>query len=302
MERVLTTSSPDLQDASMREVLNYLDVAERAFSLLEGGRSLTASHLEDLQGVLMLGTRHAADDSGRIRTVQVVVGRRASADPQALPVAAARFVPPPPGADLRIRVDELLTWMQAAHADIDPVVAAAMSHYTFEALHPFHDGNGRLGRLLIVLSLAWTGTLREPTLSVSPWFEARRQEYYDRLLAVSTEGDWSGWVRFFADGLAATAAQTESRMMALVVVRDHLRDLIRDSPLRSARAYDVVDVALAATTVSVADVSRELGITRSAAKKLIDNLVGIDVLAPVHGRNYNRHYYAPMVLDVLRRG
>jgi len=127
---------------------------------------------------------------------------------------------PPVIADLEARLRDLVAWMHADHSgSIDPVVAAAMGHYEFEALHPFHDGNGRLGRLLIVLQLYSAGVLTEPTLSVSPWFEARRQEYYNALLRVSTDGDWSTWIEFFALGLAESAEAARTRMLALAAVQ-----------------------------------------------------------------------------------
>lgn len=128
--------------------------------------------------------------SGKMRDLQVVVGERQGARFGDFPVHAARFVAPPPGLDLPASLRDLLDWM--ANKDVglavDPVVAAALAHYQFETLHPFHDGNGRIGRMLIVIHLHGQGVLLEPTLTVSPWFEARRNENYDRLFGVSTEG------------------------------------------------------------------------------------------------------------------
>ena len=126
-----------------------------------------------------------------------MIGRRESAAPGELPIKAARYVPPPPGPDLEARLRDVSDWMQADHSEaIDPIVAAAMGHYAFEAAHPFHDGNGRIGRLLIVMQLLASRTLTEPTLTVSPWFEARRTEYYDALFGVSARSDWSTSVSY----------------------------------------------------------------------------------------------------------
>jgi hypothetical protein len=107
-------------------------------------------------------------------SIQVVVGSYPLA-----PVSAARFIPQPPGLALDHGLRDLLDWTVAARdPGIDPVVEAALAHYQFETLHPFNDGNGRIGRLLIVLQLFERGVLKEPTLTVSPWFETRRSEYY----------------------------------------------------------------------------------------------------------------------------
>lgn len=174
-----------------------------------------------------------------------------------------------------------------------------MVHYTFEALHPFHDGNGRIGRLLIVLHLHRLGVLTEPSITVSPWFEARRQRYYDALLGVSTVGDWSTWVEMFAEGLASSAADARRRMLALTDIQHALKDQIRDSPLRTANARLLVDFAVAHPTFTVRHVAEELGLQRAGAKKLVDNLVSIGVLAEYGHRSYDRRFHSPAVLHVL---
>mgnify|MGYP001014144811 FL=1 len=190
--------------------------------------------------------------------------------------------------------------MQADHGDhIDPVVAAAMGHYEFEALHPFHDGNGRLGRLLIVLQLYASGVLTEPTLSVSTWFEARRTEYYDALLGVSTDGDWSTWVEFFAQGLADSADAARTRMLTLAAVQAELKERLQSTPIRTGNARLLVDFAVGQPTFTVAQAARALGIGNAGAKKLIDSLVTHDILAPYDERVYGRRFHAPRVLDVL---
>lgn len=302
LDKVLIAKSDeasDVNDASMREVLNYLHVAETAFAWEEEGRPWSPTTLAQLQKELVAGTNSERDYTG-LRPIQVVIGRRADAPAGELPVKAARFVPPPPGPDLQSGLADLLTWMnQGRHHDIDPVVGAAMVHYTFEALHPFHDGNGRIGRLLIVLNLRRWGILQEPTLTVSPWFEARRQQYYDALLRVSTHGDWSNWVGFFADGLVHSATQTEKKMLALTEVRTTLKSLIDQSHLRAANAHALVDLAISSPTFTVRDAARHLSIQNPGAKRLIDSLVTLDVLRPVDDRSYARRYHAPAVLRVL---
>ncbi|MCW3156414.1 Fic family protein [Micropruina sonneratiae] len=298
--RVLAADSDDLQDPSLREVLNYVIVAETAFGWAEERRGWGSSSLANLQGMLMRGTPSEREHSGQVRPVQVVIGRREGVPPGEIPIKAARYVPPPPGADLEARLRDLTVWMQADHDDrIDPVVAAAMGHYEFEALHPFHDGNGRLGRLLIVLQLYASGVLTEPTLSVSTWFEARRQEYYDALLAVSTDGDWSTWVEFFAQGLADSADAARRRMSTLAGVQAELKESLQSTPIRTGNARLLVDFAVGQPTFTVAQAARVLGIGKAGAKKLIDSLVTHDILAPYDERVYGRRFHAPRVLDVL---
>lgn len=303
LARVLAADSNDVQDPSLREVLNYVIVAEVAFDNAEDGRGWSLSALEDLQAMLVRGTPSERDHCGQIRPVQVVIGRREGAPPGEIPIKAARYVPPPPGPDLEARLRDLMSWMQADHTgQIDPVVAAAMAHYEFEALHPFHDGNGRLGRLLIVLQLYASGVLIETTLSVSTWFEARRSEYYDALLGVSTEGDWSTWIEFFARGLAESAEAARTRMLALAAVQADLKAQLQATPIRTANARLLIDFAVGQPTFTVAQAAKALGIGNAGAKKLIDSLVSHAILAPYDERVYARRFHAPRVLEVLLAG
>jgi Fic family protein len=254
-----------------------------------------------LQQMLVRGTPAEGRSSGKVRDSQVVIGRRGGVSPSELPVKAARFIPPPPGDDLEANLRDLVAWMRHGHVDrIDPVVAAAMTHYQFEALHPFNDGNGRIGRLLVVLHLYSHGVLSEPTLTVSPWFEARRTEYYNLLLAVSTDGRWDEFVRFFANGIKDSAAMTQRQMMDLVGVQEELKDQLRASPLRADTAHSLVDYAVGNPSFTVRDVERDLKVSYARANKLVGQLVDLGILSPTRTHSYyNRRFTAPKVLDVL---
>lgn len=301
LAEVFTADEERPESLDLREVLNYVWMADRAFAWSEEGRPLTVGLLGELQRILVERTRSENSSTGSVRDVQVVIGRRPEAAPRDLPVEAARFVPPPPGLDLRARLQDLLDWMGAPRLDaIDPVVAAALAHYQFEALHPFADGNGRIGRLLVVVHLLKLGVLSEPTLTVSPWFEARRTEYYDHLLAVSTRGDWDAFVRFFATGLEASATRTRDQMLALVAVQAGLKELVRQSKLRADTAHALVDYAVGHPSFTVRAVERDLGLSYGRANGLVSQLVTLGVLAPLGASdNYRRRFHAPEVMRVL---
>lgn len=298
---VLTADEDDPATAEMVEVLNYVRMANLGFARIARGESLTVPLLSELQGVLMQGTP-LYNVSGRVRDGQVVIGRRSDADPFDFPIRTSRFVPAPEGFVLETGVRDLLDWMARDHASaIDPVVASAMAHYQFETLHPYRDGNGRLGRLLIVLHLQAAAVLSEPTLTVSPWFEARRSEYYDRLLAVSTDADWDGFVRFFARGLQSAADRTREQMITLVGVQAELRERVRESNLRADSAHALVDLAVANPSFTVRRVEAELGLSYGRANRLVGQLVDLGILRAVDPEAYSRRFYAPRVLEVLVR-
>lgn len=302
LAQVLTADDEEPTSADLVEILNYVRMANYGLRSVAEGRPISTTLLEDLQALLMQGTP-LTEQSGHIRDTQVVIGRRSDAQPEMLPIYAARFIPPPPGHHLTTGLQDLVAWMRRDHAStIDPVVEAAMSHYQVETLHPFRDGNGRLGRLLIVLHLHAGGVLTEPTLTVSPWFEARRSQYYDRLLAVSTDGAWDEFVRFFAIGLRESANATRHQMLDLVKVQDELKEVIRASSLRADSAHALVDLAVANPSFTVRNVEAGLGISYGRANKLIGQLMELGVLDVVDANAYKRRFFGPRVLDVLTRG
>lgn len=302
LSEVLTADKDKPASQDLREILNYVRMADAAFQWIEDGRPLTVSVLSELQAILVRGTRSENKSSGAVRDHLVVVGRREDADLDALPVHAARFVPSPPGCDFQAKLQDLLDWLSDKDIakEIDPVVAAALAHYQFETLHPFNDGNGRIGRLLIVVQLQLQGVLLEPTLTVSPWFEARRSEYYDRLLSASTKAEWDTYVRFFARGLEASAKATHARMIALVGAQSAMKDTVRGSKLRADTAHALVDFAVANVSFTVRDVERDLGVSYGRANGLVNQLVQLKILE-YFGDNADgsRRFYAPQVYGVM---
>ena len=298
LQEVLAADEDEEQsDADLREVLNYLRTAEYGFGWVLEGRPLTLGLLIDLQARLVRGTAAETPSSGRVRDIQVFIGSRRGAR-----VQDARFVPRPPGPELEAQVRDWLDWVCRDHGDeIDPVVAAALGHYQFETLHPFNDGNGRIGRLSVVLQLLQAGVLTEPSLTVSPWFEARRADYYDRLYAVSATGDWDRWVRFFAEGLAASATSTASQLDDLLAVQLDLKIRVRSAGMRAETAMSLVDFALARPIFTVRQVERRLDVGYVRANKLVAQLIEAGVLAQYDEASYNRRFAAPDVLAVLLR-
>lgn len=284
-------------DANLREVMNFVRAAEHAFAWQAEGRPLTVGLLVDLQTKLVQGTPADTPHAGRIRDIQVVIGSNPGAR-----VQDARFVPRPPGDELKQQLRDCLDWMSSDHdGDIDPVVAAGIAHYQFETLHPFNDGNGRIGRLLVVLHLLYAGVLTEPTLTVSPWFESRRADYYDRLLEVSASGAWDAWIEFFARGLAASAEATERQLADLLALQGDLKARIRATGLRAENAMRVVDLALAQPIFTVRQVERHLGVSYARANGLVRQLVEANVLGAYDEAVYHRRFTAPEVLAILLR-
>lgn len=293
LEEVLAADEDggDVQSAEMLEVLNYLRAADNAFAALAQDRNLSVRLLEEGHHHLVKGTDSETEDMGRVRRCQVAIGSRSGR------VEDARFVPMPPGPDLESSLRSLMDWMNSKEVPRDPIVAAAMAHYQFETLHPFNDGNGRIGRLLIVLQLTIDGLLDTPLLTVSPWFEQHRDEYQDGLARVSATGDWDAWVQFFATGIEASAEDAVQRVDRLMAVRERYVDILRAESLQGV-IRDIVDMLLETPIVTVPALARRTGKSQVAINSALKNLVAHDILSGPIGV-YNRRFFAVDVLAAI---
>lgn len=287
-------ASPEApQTRELKEVLNYVTAAMGAFAWIRDYPRITTGLLEQVHGVLVRGTDAENDDAGRIRRTPVAIG---SPDET---VEGARFVPMPHGTSLNVAVQALVDWIGDENAARDPLVAAGLAHYQFETLHPFNDGNGRIGRLLIVLQLMTSGLVSQPLLSVSPWFETRRAPYQERLAEVSATGDWDGWLRFFAEGVEASAVDTARRVDRLLWVQQRYVEAVLGSGSRGGVVRDIAEFLIGSPWVTVPQLSKRFGRTQQAVNTAVMRLVELGVVLGPIG-NYNRRFLAQDVWDTLR--
>ncbi len=279
------------RSAALNEVLNYVSAAENGFRWVQQQRPITGGLMCDLHSTLVSGTAADTDEAGRVRRIQVVIGSRGGR------VTDARFIPMPGGSALEAGVQDLVTWMQEQTVEIDPIVATAMAHYQFETLHPFNDGNGRIGRLLIVLQLVGLGVLSEGLLSVSPWFERRREEYQDLLADVSATGDWNAWVSFFSQGIEASANDSAERIRLLLELQNSYHERLREAGARGA-VRDISDLLIGRPYVNIPNLRDATGLTYQAVSNAVRKLTELGILEQrtVPGVMAFR---APEVVDII---
>ncbi|AWT57039.1 Fic family protein [Mycolicibacterium smegmatis] len=275
--------------SSVSEVRNYVTAAERAYEMVAEGQPISVRMLEDLQRELLRGTTSDGSHAGSVRTTQVFIGlgnRR---------VTSARFVPPP--ADHRL-LDGLLQWQDWVRGSttIPTIIRVAVSHYQFETLHPFHDGNGRLGRLVMALQLMSAGDLQFPVLNISPWLEQHRAEYQDGLLRVSQTGDWDEWVCFISAAIHAEALEVIDRVDKLLALREGFQETLRGAKGVSLRIADDL-VGYPMITASVAATLH--GVSYQAANTAIAKLVEKGILRQRTTGRYDRIFQCDSVLTVL---
>jgi Fic family protein len=273
------------------EIQAYERVALEAFSLVRE-RPISMSLLAELQAELFSQSQNHPRDLGQVREDIVWIGE------QGRPIEESRFVPAPPGDRLRAGLDLWQDWVRAEHAHLPPVLRAALTHYQFETLHPFNDGNGRVGRLIIVLQLLVAGAIREPAITLSPWFLQRRERYQGELLSVSLTGRWDSWVEFFC---RAVCEQCES----LIEGADALDKWLNDSRGRAQEKrwtgtiFHLLDGLLEWPVTTVADTADRYGLTTVGATRLINHLVEIDVLRELTGRSYGRVFGAWRIMQIV---
>jgi Fic family protein len=292
LEQVLAADASESgRSKELAEVLNYVQAADLAFDTIAQRPRITLGLLENVHSILVRGTAAETRDAGRLRSIQVAIGSPTGA------LEDARFVPMPPGVQLEAAVRDLLDWMQDNREHRDPVVAAAMAHYQFETLHPFNDGNGRIGRLGMVLQLILDGVISEPLLSVSPWFEARRSAYQDHLAEVSATGSWDAWVQFFATGISASAVDVAQRVDRLLKVQLGYVRALQDINARGV-IRDIVDELVGDPVITVSMMAQRFNRTAPAVSAAISKLVEMKVLDGPFG-TYGRQYIARDVWQAI---
>lgn len=281
------TTTPAAGD--VREVANYVSALEFGISP-EQQLPLSLRLIRDLHRILMTNVRGQERTPGEFRTSQNWIG-----PPGAL-IDGATFVPPPP-EEMWQALDALERYLHAGDP-LPPLVRLAAIHYQFEAIHPFLDGNGRVGRLLVSLLLHHWQLLPQPLLYLSAFFEGHRNDYYRLLLEVSTTGRWNEWISFFAQAVADQATDALTRSSQLLDLREGYRARLQ-SARASALPLRLVDELFMRPAITVALAQQALGVTWRAAQLNVDKLVAAGILAEVTGHARNRVYLAGEIVSLL---
>ena len=268
------TSANDPTNA-YREVFNYRQALR---SRLEGQNDLPLSLrlIRELHKILMHGVRGSDQTPGEFRTLQNQIGR------------PARYVPPPPE-----RLAETLNAFEhSMHLtnSFDPLVRAFLAHYQFEAIHPFRDGNGRVGRLLLSLMIAEWCKLSSQWLYMSAFFEKRKDDYIDLLLNVSTKGDWEPWIRFCLEGVVSQSVDTEKRCEKLLALHRDFHGRLKQGSVRLSK---LVDNFFKSPVIRVTQYSREFKISYPTARSDLNKLAELGILKDL-GTDPISYYCAPI--------
>ena len=278
----------DVSDPSdLREVGNYVAALEYGLDRLDT-LPLSLRLIREIHERLMRGVRGDIATPGEFRRSQNWIG------PPGSGLNDATYVPPP--------VDELMGCLDALerflHDDsLPPLVHAALAHSQFEAIHPFLDGNGRVGRLLITLLLVERAVLPSPLLYLSAWFESTREEYYAHLLAVTREGAWESWLVYFLDGVRVQAEDAVARIQDIDKLYEHWLEAL--SGVRSGRPEQVLRLFVGNPFRTVGGIAKELDVAYTTARRAIDRLEEAGIVSLVGAARRNRVYCARGMLEIL---
>lgn len=273
--------------ADLREVANYVVALEHGVERLRA-LPLSLRLVKELHAKLMQGVRGNTATPGEFRRSQNWIG------PAGCTLADATYVPPP----LDHLMDCLGAWEAFLHDDsLPPLIHAALAHSQFEAIHPFLDGNGRVGRLLITLLLVERKVLPSPLLYLSAFFEATREEYYAHLLAVTEQGEWEEWVIYFLRGVAQQAVDALARIQRIDELLLDWRERLAKAP--SKLPDRVLELLAGNPYCTVAGLAQRLEVAFTTAQRAMDRLQSAGIVVRASEAKRNRLYMAPALLEIL---
>lgn len=279
------TSEPEVADA--REVRNYVLALEHGLQRIEtlpiGSRLISELHAMLLDGV------RGAGAAGELRRLQVHIGpsRRMN---------DATFIPAPANEIPRL-LGELEHFIHE-RKELPALIRFALTHYQFEAIHPFHDGNGRIGRLLVSLLLCAEGLLPQPLLYLSAYFERTRPDYYRNLREISTEGRWTQWLTYFLEGVREQSHAAIATANRLATLRAEYHERLH-APRATGLLHKLVDELFMTPATTIPQVAQLLEITYRSAQQNVERLVLADVLREITGQKRNRVFISDEILAAL---
>jgi Fic family protein len=287
---VLFKVDPDLAETKpdALEVSNYAKALQHGIKRL-ADLPISLRFIRELHEQLLKGVRGADQRPGEFRDVQNYIA------PTGTPISAARFVPPPV-AQMKTALTALEKFLHTP-SNRPLLVDLALIHYQFEAIHPFRDGNGRVGRLLIPLLLAERKALPKPLLYLSAYLEDHRAEYSNLLLRVSQTGDWLSWIRFFLQGIAEQAADGVQRATDLMALWQDYRKRLETARV-SSLAQRLVDELFSQPAINVGMAQKILKVSFLSAQNNVMRLVRAGILREMTGGKRNRIFIAPEIMQI----
>ena len=286
------TPSEDINE--IKEVINYIKALNYGIERL---KELPMSNrlIKEIHKILISGTRGSNKTPGEFRQTQNWIG------PAGANLNEATFVPPPP-----YLVPELMSDLEKfmhRKDDIPPLVKAALIHAQFETIHPFLDGNGRVGRLLLTFYLYWQGVLTKPLLYLSFYFKKHREEYYNLLMKVRLNGEFEEWIKFFLKGVIEVSNEATTAAKEIITLKEDLIKMLIEHKIGSGYAVGLVELLFSMPIVTSKDVQNKLGIkSKDTLSRLLEKFVKAGIIEEVSGKKRYKKYMFSEYIDIIKRG
>lgn len=277
----------------VEEVSNYVAALNHGLERLRGGFPLSLRLLREIHEVLLRGGRGAKQTPGEFRRGQNWIGGRSP--------ATASFVPPPPER-MSACLDAFERFLHLPHDAMPPLIKTALAHVQFETIHPFNDGNGRLGRLLITLILCEEGVLAEPSLYLSLYFKQNRTQYYEQLDAVRRTGDWEGWLAFFLKGVAQMSNQAVDTARQLLALFETDRLKLRTLGRRTGSALQLFDQFTRRPILGAPQLAKTLRLSPQTVRSTLSALQDLGLINEITGQRRNRLWLYQDYYAILSEG
>lgn len=281
---------PGVPVEDAHEVSRYVAALEHGLARLRGGFPLSLRLISEMHAVLMDHPTGQGKTPGEFRRSQVWIGGTRPGN--------AVFVPPPAEA-VADCLGELERFLNDLPEATPPLMKAALAHVQFETIHPFLDGNGRIGRLLIVLQLVHDGLLREPLLYPSLFFKKHRALYYELLNAVRMQGDWERWLDYFAEGVEQSAAQAVATAQQLLALVNKDRDRVATLGRSAASALAVLQALQRQPVTTAATLVKDTGLALATVNRMLVQLIDMDIVSELTHRQRDRIFSYRTYVDVL---
>ena len=275
------------------EVVNYIKALHYGMDRLSS-LPMSLKLIKELHTTLLDGVRGSEKTPGEFKRTQNWIGAPGST------LKTARYVPPSPEEALKA-LGELELYMHKK-STIPELINCALIHYQFETIHPFLDGNGRLGRLLITFYLYWKGILKKPLLYLSYYLKKNRQEYYDRLTLVREKGDYEQWISFFLTGIIQTSQDAIESIKQILQLRETHQALLWKKKISSPAAIILLDKLFYTPLIGVGDLQKACKLSHQSASNLISQFEKIGILKETTGKRRGRRYIYSAYLAILEEG
>jgi len=284
---------PEENINEIKEVVNYVKALNYGVERLQDF-PFSLRLIKEIHKILISGTRGKLKTPGEFRKSQNWIG------PPGASLNEATYVPPPP--------DKILSFMSNLEKYFyskdknPPLIKSAVIHSQFETIHPFLDGNGRIGRLLIVFFLLWKKALKKPILYMSFYFKKNRKEYYNKLMEVRNTGVWNSWLEFFLRGAIETAEEATETARKIIALKDETITMLYENSVSSIYAVRIIDLLFEKPLISTNEISKKIKITKQTANTIINKFEKIGILKEITGKKRYKKFQFVDYVNIIKKG